>query len=87
VLANIGVGEPLFAEAGDRSVSGYKADIIPQRKQGVVDGVEELVVVSTREVGAADAALKQNVADKRKLRLPMEEGDVAGSVAGAVEHL
>jgi hypothetical protein len=48
------------------------------------DRIDQVLVIAHREIGAADRALEQDVADDRELRFGMVEDDMAGRVAGAM---
>ena len=63
---------------------GTKAVSSPKRPEPPGDRVDQILVVAHREVGAADRALEQHVADDGELRGGMVEDDMAGRVAGAV---
>jgi len=63
-------------------VAGEDAGLVGQRKQASLDGVDDLAVVSSGEVGAADAAFKERIACDQKLERGKVEADRALRVAG-----
>jgi hypothetical protein len=48
---------------------GDKRDVIPERPQALGDRADEGGVIAAREVGAANRALKQDIADESDLTL------------------
>ena len=57
---------------------------VAERPEPPGDRVDQVLMVAHREVGAADRALEQHVADTGELRFGMVEHDMARRVAGAV---
>jgi len=51
------------------------------------DAIDQVLVVALREIGAANAAGKQHIADKGALDVGRIEHDMAGRVPRAVAHL
>ena len=68
-------------------MAGDKGDIIPQRPELAGDRIEQVLMVAQREVGAADGAGEQHIADEGETRWPVEKDDMAGRVTGAVDYL
>ena len=64
-----------------------EADIVAERQDLVTDGIEQLLVIATRQVGASDRAVEENVADMDEILCPVEVDDMAGCVAGAAGEL
>src|SRR3546814_17962695 len=44
-------------------------------------------MIAHREIGPADRSLEQHVANQRQVRRRMVEDDMAGRVAGAMDHI
>ena len=78
------VGAALLAEGAHRAVAGDEGGVVAQRPEPPGDRVDQVLMVAHREIGAADRALEQDVADDRELRGGMVEDDMAGRVAGAM---
>src|SRR5690606_3771065 len=72
---------PLGAEGGGRSVAGQELDVVTQREQLLANGVDQGGVVAAGEVGAADGAVKQHVADHGEALLRMHIDHVTRSSA------
>lgn len=66
---------------------GREGDVVTQRQQLVLDGVDQVGVVALREIGAANAAGEQHIAHEGVARGGLEQDDVTRRVAGAVQHL
>src|SRR5512138_542512 len=60
-----GIGDALLAEGRHRPVAADERDVVAERPQLVADGVDQGVVAAAREIGAADRAGEQHVADQR----------------------
>jgi hypothetical protein len=60
----------------------YEGDVVAEREEALADRGEQLRVVAAREVGAADRAREQHVADEGEARGRVHEHDVARRVAG-----
>lgn len=59
---------------------------VGQRKELFADTVNELLMASAGEVGAADASLEEDVAGDEESVFSVVEHDAAGGVAGNVEY-
>ena len=70
----------------DRAVAGDEGDVVAEREQLVADAGDQVVVIAHREIGPADRALEQHVADHGEAGRAMDEHDMAGRVAGAVNQ-
>src|SRR5690606_33115031 len=86
-IAHEGIARPLVAEGRHLPVPGHEGHVIAERPELAGDRANQGGVIAAREVGAADRALEQHVADDREPRLAMEEHHMPGRVAGAVQHL
>lgn len=80
--AQIRVGATLLADSATRSVAANEADVVTEWKDLVADGIEELLMIAARQVGAADRAVEQHVADMGKILRAIEIDDVAGAWPG-----
>ena len=60
-----------------------KDDFVTQRQQGLGDRLDQRAVIATGEVGAADAAGKEHIADPGEPLGLAEQHDMARGVAGA----
>ena len=58
-----------------------------QREELLVNGIDELLVVAARKIGAADRTLEQHVADDQKLRGFVIEDHMPGRMSGAVKDV
>src|SRR3954464_6782081 len=81
------VGHPLLPEARAGAVAADEADVIAERQQLVLDRTDQGGMAAAGQVGAADRAVEQDVADMREAQAPIEKDDAAGRVAGAVQDL
>ena len=64
-----------------------KIRLASQRPQPCDDGIEQILMVTHREISATDRALKQHIADHCDTRWRVVEHNMAGGVAGAVIHI
>ena len=85
--SQVGVGQTLFAKRALWPVTGGEGHVITQRQQLGLDRVDQVSVVATWEVGAANAARKQHIAHKSVARGGLKKHHMAGRVAGAMQHL
>ena len=65
-------------------MAGDEGGVAAHRPKPLGNRIEQILVIAAREIGAADRALEQDVADDRQLRFGMVEDDMARRVAGAV---
>src|SRR3990172_7804310 len=77
----------LLAEGGGRAVARNEGHVAAQRPELRGDGTDQRVVVAARNIGAADGALEQHVADDREPVVFAVEDHVTGGVARAMAHL
>mgnify|MGYP006345466387 CR=1 FL=1 len=56
-----------MTEIAGRSVAGDEGHVIAERPQLLRDGIEQLLVIAAREIGATNRSLKQHIAHNRKL--------------------
>ena len=75
------IAPPLVADAACRAVAAEKADIVAQRQNLVADRGEQRLMVAAGQIGAADRAVEENVAEDRKARLAMNEDYMARRMA------
>src|SRR5690606_29393781 len=87
VVPDEGIVGALLAEGGHRPVARHEGDVVAQRPELVADRVDQVRMVAARKVRPADRAVEQDVAHDREPRLPMEEHDMAGRVARAMDDL
>ncbi len=66
-------------------MTGYEADIIPQRPESLSDGTQQGLVVAAGEVGSANGTLEQYVANLGDPALPMKKYDMAWGMAWTVD--
>ena len=85
-LPNIGVFPPLGTQGGHGTVAGDEAHVIPQWKEPLGDGGDQLVVIAPRKIRAPDGALEQDVAHLGEPPLGVEEHHMTGGVPGAMDH-
>ena len=67
-LADKRIVAAFVADVRPRAVAGDELDIVAERPEALADGADQGGVVAAREVGAADRALEQHVADDRQMR-------------------
>jgi hypothetical protein len=65
-------------------VAGDEIGLAAQGPEPRDDGVEQVLMVAHREIGAADRPLEQDIADHRDVRRRVVENDMARGVAGAM---
>src|SRR3546814_9881728 len=74
--------------AYEMRISDWSSDVcssdLAQGPERLDHGAQPRLVIAEREIGAADRAREQHVADQRQLRGRVMEDDVAGGVAGRV---
>src|SRR3546814_11821510 len=70
-----------------RAVAGQKDGVVAQGPEFLSDRREELLVIAAREVGAADRALEQYVADDRELRWLVVKDDLPRRVPRTVDDV
>ncbi len=68
-------------------MAAEEGDVVAERHELVADGVEQCVRVAIGEVDAADGALEEHVADHGDRVGAVDEDDVAGRMAGAVQDV
>lgn len=66
-------------------MTGDDGDLVRQGEEGGVDGFEELVGISSGEVGAANGAVEESVSGEQKGLLRDIEADASFGMAGGVE--
>ncbi len=62
-------------------------DFIAQREDLVADRFQKLLVIAAGQIGSADRAVEQHVAEMGKALLPVDIDDMAGRMARAMENL
>ena len=63
-MPQVGVGNTLFADGGHGAVPGIDLGVIGQGEQITLNRCEQLVMVATPEVRAADRSSKNNITNK-----------------------
>src|SRR6516225_7683124 len=81
------IGPPLPPEGRNLLVAGDEGHVVAERPELAGDRVDQVLVAAAWEVGAADRAGEEYVADLGEPGLAVEEHHVAGRVAGAVVDL
>ena len=66
---------------------GNKLHVVTQRQQLALDSVNQLRVVTAREVTAPYAAFKQHVAGNQQPRIIIKEDHMARRMPRTVQHL
>lgn len=54
-------------EIACRAVAGDEGYVIAKRPKLLCDRIDQVLMITAREIGAADAALKDYIADNRQL--------------------
>ena len=78
---------PLAAKGAFGAMSWYEHRVVTHGPQALGDAIDQVLVVALREIGAANAAGKQHIADKGALDVGRIKHDMAGRVPWAVTHL
>ena len=79
---------PLFvSDARGAGVAGYDQRVVGQGIEFLDDVVQQILMVAAREIGAADAFVKQYVSCQQQFRFGAVEHHVARGVAGNVQHV
>src|SRR6476661_1984089 len=60
------VGHPLLPEARAGAMAADEADVVAERQQLVLDRTDQCGVAASRQVGTADRAVEQDIADMRE---------------------
>src|SRR4051812_12610295 len=81
------IGAPLLAKGRHGSMARHELNPRAQRPQPAGDRIDELLIVPTREIRAADGALEEHITHLGKADAAMEEHHMAGRMTGAMEHL
>jgi len=77
----------LLAKSALRPVPRYEKDVVTQREELVLNALDERLVVSARKVSASDRTGKEHVAYQRQPIFRLKEDQMAGGMAGQVDHL
>ena len=76
----------LLTQGALRPVARREGHIITQGQQPMMDGVDQGLVVTTREIGPANAAGKQHITHKGVARARVKKDHVARRMAGAMAN-
>ena len=68
-------------------MTGHKNRGVAHRPQALLDAIDQVLVIALGEIGAADAARKQNIAHKSALRLWRVKHHMARRMSWAMAHL
>ena len=61
------IGLSLFAQGSSRSVTTQEVHIISKRQKLVLDGSNQLIMVTARQVSPSDRTFEKNISHMRKL--------------------
>jgi len=67
-------------------MTGQDRHVIAERQELFLDAADQQFMVAVRKIRAADRTLEQGVADQREARRRVHEHQMAGRVAGNVQH-
>src|SRR3954468_17940607 len=81
------IGHALMADAGPRAMTADKTDIVAKRQQFFGDRPDQHFVAGAGQVGTADRAVEQHVADMGEAQVLVEEHHAARRMAGAMENV
>src|SRR5262249_1134701 len=81
-----GIGLTLLADGAHGTVAADEDEVVAERDELRLDGLNERGVIPVGEVGAADGAAEEHVANERKAVRRVNEAHRARRVAGAVQH-
>src|SRR6516164_11776104 len=82
-----GIGPPFMADGRSRTVAADEADIVAERQQLFGDRPDQGLVIAAGQIGAADRAVEQDIADMGEAHLLVEEHDAAWRVSGTVQYV
>ncbi len=68
-------------------MAAYEADVVAQRQQLFLDRSDKGFVVAPRQIGAADRAVEQDVADMGEFCRAIVEHDMPRRMTRTVQHL
>src|SRR6056297_270157 len=86
-IGDEGIAASLLAEGGRGAMPRNEGDIVAQWKQLAADAVDQLLVVTAREIRATDGTLEKHITDPGNVLRRIVEHHVPGSVPGTVQHL
>jgi len=84
--AHVGVGAALAPEGALRPVAGDEHRVVAHGPQALRDAVDQMLVIALGEIGAADAAGEQHIANKRAVHLGRIKHHMPRRVARAMPH-
>lgn len=82
-----GIASAFLAEGRHGSVSRDEAGIVAERPETCANGLQQVRMVAAREIGATDAACKQNITDQGEVTLGVVEDDVSRRMSGAMQDV
>src|SRR3546814_5929575 len=80
-LADEGVRPALLAEARGAAMARHEDDVVAEGPELLADRAQQRRMVAARQVGPADRAAEQHVADEGEAVRGVEEDHVAGGVS------
>lgn len=86
-LPHIGIVLFFVSDCGWTAVAGEDVYRVGQNVEFVADAVKQVLVVAAGKIGTADTFIKQHIACDEQLVFGVVEHDVAGRVAGCVQHI
>ena len=85
--AHVGVADTFAAKGAFRAVAWNEHRVVTHGPQTLGDAIDQVLVVAARKIGAANAACKQHIADKRTFDLGRIKHHMAWRVPRAMAHL
>lgn len=87
IIRNKAVGFPFMPEIACRAVAWDEGYVVAQRPQFLGDRIDQILVVSTRKISSADAALEKHVTHDREAARPVIEDDMSRRVSRAMDYI
>src|ERR1041385_2800377 len=81
------VGDPLMPDGRAGAMAADKTDVIAERQQLFGDGTDQGRMAAAGQIGAADRAVEQHVADMGEAHLLVEKHHAARRMTWAVENV
>jgi hypothetical protein len=86
-ITHIRVGFAFPAEIANLAMARHKVDIIAIRPELARDRGDQIVKIALGKVRATDRAFEQQITDKGQLGILIDDRDMAGRMAGAMNDV
>src|SRR3984893_7486607 len=81
------IGRSFPADRAGRPMSADDCDVVPQGQELVPDRGQQLPVIASGEIGAADRPREQDIANDCQTLLRIEQGDASRRMPRTMQHL